>query len=108
MTGHAPGGRLGRRAFLQRSAAVAGAMALGVRTLRATAGSALLPSTFRPSVLPSDRPSVLPSDRLQWWRESRFGMFIHWGLYAILAGARGGRDAHAEGVANTPHRPARA
>ena len=21
--------------------------------------------------------------RIQWWREARFGMFIHWGLYAI-------------------------
>jgi alpha-L-fucosidase len=24
--------------------------------------------------------------RLNWWREARFGMFIHWGLYAIPAG----------------------
>ncbi len=24
--------------------------------------------------------------RLQWWRDARFGMFIHWGLYAIPAG----------------------
>lgn len=23
---------------------------------------------------------------LQWWRDARFGMFIHWGLYAIPAG----------------------
>ena len=23
---------------------------------------------------------------LEWWREARFGMFIHWGLYAVLAG----------------------
>ncbi len=22
--------------------------------------------------------------RIQWWRESRYGMFIHWGLYALL------------------------
>jgi alpha-L-fucosidase len=22
-------------------------------------------------------------DRMAWWREARFGMFIHWGLYAI-------------------------
>ena len=22
--------------------------------------------------------------RLQWWREARFGMFIHWGLYSII------------------------
>lgn len=24
--------------------------------------------------------------RLKWWQEARFGMFIHWGLYAIPAG----------------------
>lgn len=24
--------------------------------------------------------------RLQWWREARFGMFVHWGLYSGLAG----------------------
>lgn len=25
-------------------------------------------------------------DRMQWWRDARFGMFIHFGLYAIPAG----------------------
>jgi alpha-L-fucosidase len=24
--------------------------------------------------------------RMEWWRQARFGMFIHWGLYAIPAG----------------------
>jgi alpha-L-fucosidase len=24
--------------------------------------------------------------RLEWWREARFGMFVHWGLYSGLAG----------------------
>src|SRR5215469_5730888 len=24
--------------------------------------------------------------RLQWWSDARFGMFIHWGLYAQAAG----------------------
>ena len=24
--------------------------------------------------------------RMQWWRQARFGMFIHWGLYAVPAG----------------------
>jgi len=26
------------------------------------------------------------SDRMKWWREARFGMFIHWGVYAVPAG----------------------
>jgi alpha-L-fucosidase len=25
-------------------------------------------------------------ERMAWWRDARFGMFIHWGLYAIPAG----------------------
>ena len=25
-------------------------------------------------------------ERLSWWREARFGMFVHWGLYSGLAG----------------------
>jgi len=29
--------------------------------------------------------------RMGWWREARFGMFIHWGLYAIPAGEWEGR-----------------
>src|SRR3984893_4585468 len=24
--------------------------------------------------------------RMGWWREARFGMFIHWGLYSVPAG----------------------
>jgi len=24
--------------------------------------------------------------RMQWWREARFGMFVHWGLYCVPAG----------------------
>jgi alpha-L-fucosidase len=30
-------------------------------------------------------------DELRWWREARFGMFIHWGLYAIPAGVWQGK-----------------
>jgi len=30
--------------------------------------------------------------RMAWWREARFGMFIHWGLYAIPAGSWAGKD----------------
>ena len=29
--------------------------------------------------------------RLAWWREARFGMFIHWGLYSLPAGEWNGK-----------------
>lgn len=33
------------------------------------------------------RADELPRDeRMQWWRDARFGMFVHWGLYSGLAG----------------------
>ena len=25
------------------------------------------------------------AERLEWWQDARFGMFIHWGLYAMPA-----------------------
>ena len=30
--------------------------------------------------------TISKEERLKWWHEARFGMFIHWGLYAELAG----------------------
>ncbi len=30
--------------------------------------------------------------RMKWWRESRFGMFIHWGVYSVPAGTYKGRQ----------------
>lgn len=33
------------------------------------------------------------NERMEWWRDARFGMFIHWGLYAIPAGEWEGRES---------------
>lgn len=30
-------------------------------------------------------------DRMEWWQEARFGMFIHWGVYAVPAGVHNGQ-----------------
>jgi alpha-L-fucosidase len=30
-------------------------------------------------------------ERMEWWREARFGMFIHWGVYAVPAGTHNGQ-----------------
>jgi len=32
------------------------------------------------------KPELTREQRLKWWRDGRFGMFIHWGLYSIPAG----------------------
>ncbi len=35
--------------------------------------------------------------RMQWWREARFGMFVHWGLYSGLAGTWDGKPVATKG-----------
>jgi alpha-L-fucosidase len=36
--------------------------------------------------------TITQDERMQWWREARFGMFIHWGLYSIPAGEWRGKQ----------------
>jgi alpha-L-fucosidase len=43
--------------------------------------------------------------RMKWWREARFGMFIHWGLYAIPAGKWGNQSGHGEWIRTTAQIP---
>jgi len=45
----------------------------------------LLTGTFAQTTLTKDQ-------RMAWWREARFGMFIHWGVYALPAGTWDGRQ----------------
>jgi len=44
-------------------------------------------------------------ERMEWWRKARFGMFIHWGLYAIPAGEWNGETNHAEWIRTTAQIP---
>lgn len=43
--------------------------------------------------------------RMAWWREARFGMFVHWGLYTIPAGAWNGSTRHGESIRDTARIP---
>ena len=33
-------------------------------------------------------------ERMKWWREARFGLFIHWGVYAVPAGTYNGHQVN--------------
>ncbi len=45
-----------------------------------------------PSLLfPTPETKAERDARMKWWREARFGMFIHWGLYAVPAGEYNGK-----------------
>ncbi len=43
--------------------------------------------------------------RMQWWRESRFGLFIHWGIYSVPAGDWNGNTTYAEWIRNQAEIP---
>jgi alpha-L-fucosidase len=43
--------------------------------------------------------------RMQWFRDARFGMFIHWGLYSIPAGEWQGKTSYGEWILEETHMP---
>jgi alpha-L-fucosidase len=56
-------------------------------------------SFYKPNTPPHPIPSIQDTEtaaqkdaRMAWWREARFGMFIHWGLYSIPAGTWDGKQ----------------
>jgi alpha-L-fucosidase len=61
-------------------------------------GGALL-SAAQPAAVPAARAETQEARdaRMQWWREARFGMFVHWGLYSGLAGTWEGKSAGSRG-----------
>lgn len=61
----------------------------------AQAGAAQPPAPEAPA--PDAFTDPARDARMAWWREARFGMFIHWGLYAIPAGQWNGKPAPGTG-----------
>ena len=74
-----------------------------------TTAPATSPATETPTYLKQNKsaeapvatpaPDDLPREteeqrdaRMAWWRDARFGMFIHWGVYARLAGTYDGKQ----------------
>lgn len=56
-------------------------------------------------LLISTRAISQKDDRMKWWREARFGLFIHWGLYAIPAGEWNGQTNYGEWIRNNAQIP---
>ena len=53
------------------------------------------PTAPVPHPVPSIQDTETPAQkdaRMAWWREARFGMFIHWGLYSVPAGTWDGKQ----------------
>ncbi|HEV2208793.1 MAG TPA: alpha-L-fucosidase [Verrucomicrobiae bacterium] len=48
------------------------------------------PQIVKPDPYANETPAERDA-RMKWWREARFGMFIHWGVYSVPAGTYDGK-----------------
>ncbi len=63
-------------------------MVFGPVCVRAADAPATQPTTKKAAAAPSDWPETKEHKdaRMKWFREAKFGMFIHWGTYSVPAG----------------------
>ncbi len=52
--------------------------------------ASLAPAADWSTVLPQETKAQRDA-RMKWWREAKFGMFIHWGVYSVPAGVYDGK-----------------
>ena len=92
-------------------AALVGGFFLGGSAVPAFAqveGEKIAVSSAHPVAAIQDTETPAQRDaRMAWWREARFGMFIHWGLYSIPAGTWDGKQVPSVGewIMNTASIP---
>jgi len=71
-----------------------------LKTLFAGAAGASLTASQPLAAYSPEQSTWSPPDherRMQWWRQAKFGMFVHWGAYSVL-----GREAWAMGDEDIP------
>ena len=75
-----------------------------ITTMRRTALAMLLTGLAMTAQVRAETPDE-HNARMQWWREARFGLFIHWGLYAVPAGEWDGKTEYGEWIRTSARIP---
>jgi len=70
-----------------------------IRTTITLVIAAVLAGTFSIHAQPAEtkETSEQRDARMGWWRDAKFGMFIHWGVYAVPAGLHKGKPTPTRG-----------
>jgi alpha-L-fucosidase len=86
-----------------RQSAVTGAAVLGLALATLTGGCS---DGF--AFGPTEKKPLTKDERMEWWRDARFGLFVHWGLYSVPAGTYKGKriDGIGEWIMNSAQIPA--
>jgi alpha-L-fucosidase len=78
---------------------------LTIFTIACVRSHAAVPTDAAPAVTNSPERELWQRDygsthdqRMKWWREARFGMFIHWGVYSVPAGVWDGTNVTRSGA----------
>ncbi len=72
-------------------------LALSVALGLSTAGCASRPRSASAPSQTLHETAATRDSRMEWFRDARFGMFIHWGLYSIPAGQWDGKKVNGTG-----------
>ena len=74
-------------------------MALGRKAMiLMTLGVTIMTSVGVRAAQPAPAETKAERDaRMEWWRQARFGMFIHWGVYSVAAGSWRGKHVPGPG-----------
>jgi len=56
------------------------------------------------SSIPGENKSARDA-RMAWWRDAKFGMFVHWGVYSVPAGKYGTNTSYGEWIMNSAKIP---
>jgi len=83
-------------------------MSTGTRSVQRAAWAVLVAglcfiSTRQTAGAPADASDLARARRMAWWHKAKFGLFIHWGIYAVPAGEWKGGKNHAEWIMLTGH-----
>ena len=64
----------------------------------------LLAATVAASALAAPVETKAEKDaRMKWWKEARFGLFLHWGSYSVAEGEWNGKTDYAEWIKEEAH-----